>query len=105
MGIDINRETLLPLARAVRVFPHGTRASTLFRWITRGVRLRSTGERLRLEAIRCGRKICTSAEAVQRFLDAQSEDLPSSPGQRVRTPAAMQRASELAFKEAEEMGV
>jgi hypothetical protein len=66
--IDISAEKLLTLAQAARLRPLGrrgraTHVSTVYRWISRGVR------GIRLESIRLGGTLYTSAEAVQRFAD------------------------------------
>jgi hypothetical protein len=46
--------------------------STVFRWISHGIR-RSDGARVRLEAIKIGGRFITSKAAVQRFLVASNE--------------------------------
>ena len=66
--IDLQRERLFSLSEAARLRPPGrrgrpTHTSMLYRWITRGLR----GHRL--EAIRLGGQLYTSAEALQRFAD------------------------------------
>jgi hypothetical protein len=66
--IAIDRETLLTLAQAARLRPPGrqgrpTHPSTIYRWISRGVR------GCKLEAIRLGGTLYTSREALQRFAE------------------------------------
>jgi hypothetical protein len=66
--IDINTEHLLTLAQAARLRPAGrqgrpTHPSTVYRWISRGLR----GHRL--ESIRLGGTLYTSREALQRFAE------------------------------------
>jgi hypothetical protein len=66
-------ERLLSLPKAAARFP-GHRGgeqlhhSTLFRWVTSGVKA-TTGEMVRLEAIRLGRRWVTSLEAIGRFCE------------------------------------
>jgi hypothetical protein len=67
--IDIATESLLTLSQAARVRPLGRRGrpthhSTVYRWISRGVR------GCKLEAIRLGGTLYTSREALQRFGEA-----------------------------------
>src|SRR5579859_5047510 len=75
--MSILTENKLTFSQAAREFP-GYRGSpfysptTIFRWATRGV-LMPGAKRLRLEAIRIGARWLTSMEAIQRFIDAQTE--------------------------------
>src|SRR5687768_8061925 len=64
------------LSQAARLFPayRGNRPvspSTVWRWIFEGVRL-ADGSRLRLGAARIGGRWLTSAQAIQRFIEAQT---------------------------------
>jgi len=66
--IDISQEELLPLSEAAELLPqrrNGRRphASTLFRWAKHGLK------GIRLEVLRVGDTTCTSAAAIQRFLE------------------------------------
>lgn len=67
-GIDILKEELLSLSEAARRVPklNGRRvhASTIFRWCRRGLR------GVRLAYVRIGRRMATSAEALNRFFNA-----------------------------------
>ena len=68
MAININSEHLLTLADAARALPalRGERkihVSTLYRWISHGTR------GVRLEAVKIGRTLVTSREALQRFAE------------------------------------
>jgi len=65
MAINLDEE-LLSLADAARALPRlrkdrKVHVSTLYRWISRGVR------GVRLEALKIGRTVVTSREALQRF--------------------------------------
>jgi hypothetical protein len=71
MGIVVATELVFPLAESPRHVPSrrgGRRLhqSTAFRWAKHGLR------GVRLETIRVGGTLCTSAEALQRFFDALS---------------------------------
>jgi len=66
--VDLAHEELLTLAEAARALPRlrnerKVHVSTLYRWISRGVR------GVRLEAVRLGRTLVTSREALQRFAE------------------------------------
>ncbi len=83
-----------------------TNASTIFRWITRGVRA-ANGTIVKLEAIRLGSSWRTSLEAVDRFSARLTEAaIPTSPTPPpaptpTPTPKARNRA---ATKASEELG-
>src|SRR4051812_43788931 len=71
--IDIRQETIFSLADAARLpfLPQRRRGkrphvATLYRWAQRGIR------GIRLETIRVGGTLCTSAEAIQRFFQQLS---------------------------------
>lgn len=69
--IDLTREQLLTLAQAAKLLParrHGKRPApgTLARWAKHGL----AGNRL--ETLVVGSTLCTSAEALQRFLEQQT---------------------------------
>jgi hypothetical protein len=75
--IDVATETLLNLNAASRLLPPSRKnkpvnESTLWRWITAGVKLKS-GTVLRLEGVRCASRWLTSREALQRFMQRQTE--------------------------------
>jgi hypothetical protein len=65
--IDLAAEHVLTLSQAAKHVPkrRGKHAhsSTIYRWATGGCR------GVKLEAVRIGGTICTSVEAVQRFID------------------------------------
>lgn len=98
--IDIRREELLTLPQAARAVPPvgGKRphTSTLFRWTRDGVR-----GGIRLEAVRIGRKLCTSREALDRLFHAlhdapAPESAPKTPTVRARTAKQRNRDIEAA---------
>ena len=73
--ININEENLVPLrevpALLLRRGAKRVHTSTVFRWARRGVN-GPTGERVVLETIRYGAAVCTSTEALQRFVEQLS---------------------------------
>lgn len=78
--IDLKTETLLTPAQAAKLRPPSragrpTHPSTIFRWMTRGIR------GCRLETIRLGGVLFTSVEALQRFADRLTfgSDVPTPP--------------------------
>lgn len=74
MPISIATERVITLTEAAERLPCSRRGkkihkSTLVRWAKRGCR------GYRLEVVRVGSTLCTSAEALQRFLERISSDL------------------------------
>jgi len=71
MSIDISKETLYTLTEATKILPkvNGKRPAiaTLWRWCSKGL------QGVHLEHVRIGRRICTSAEALNRFANALAE--------------------------------
>jgi hypothetical protein len=71
--IDLESERLMGLADAARMLPgrdgRAVHPATLTRWIAKGAK-GPDGGRVRLEAVRVGGRWVTSAEAVQRFVEA-----------------------------------
>lgn len=62
--IDLQQETIVPLAKASKSFPTSPSRSTLERWVRKGVRGRT------LEVAWIGGQRYTSEEAITRFLEA-----------------------------------
>ena len=88
------------LAKAARII--GANApSTAFRAAQKGVTL-PDGTRVKLEAIRSGKKWLTTEAAVRRFLEAQQAS-PSMCGAPPRSPSARRRASEAAAAKADKL--
>ena len=80
--------------------------STVFRWVTRGTRT-TTGQIVKLEAVRVGGRWLTSRGAVARFVAALTEaaDSTSAPTPPVsRNPAAHRRANDRAVAKLKSMG-
>lgn len=97
----------LGMAAAARLVPGtggGTaNASTLFRWTQTGVKL-PDGRRLKLESVRVGHRVLTSAPALERFILTTTSSYGNDPTE-VRTPVARQRAAAKAGAELDAMGV
>ena len=99
----------LNLTNAAKQFPpyRGTQPvnpSTIWRWITEGIKLAS-GRRLRLEAIRLGGRWLTSVQAVQRFMQAQTPQFADEPP--APTPSAKKRrqSAASAARDLEQVGM
>lgn len=101
--VPLNGETLISVGQACRLLP-GRKGHvsppTVVRWMTKGCRSASGGI-VRLESVRIGASIWTSAEAVGRFLDALNTDGT------VKRPTPYQRrhASEAAARELARLGI
>lgn len=100
MPIDLINEELIPIREVPRRLPprsSGRRLhiSAIYRWIQRGV------QGVHLEAIRIGGTTYTSAEALQRFADRQSQASTDDPPVLVRTSSSRQREIDEAAKRAE----
>jgi hypothetical protein len=78
--------------------------STIWRWMTKGVRV-PDGRQVRLEAARIGGRVLTTKPALRRFAEAQSGQPAADPEQTPRTPSQRQRAADLASQQLETMGV
>ena len=107
-GAILNGEPLIGLHAAANRFP-GYRtnshlnASTLFRWITRGVKV-ADGSLVKLEAARLGNRWLTSAEAIARFSVACTATPPIDPNPQ-RSPADRNRAASKASQELDALGI
>ena len=107
--IDLTRESALSLAQAADLLPPGRGGARptlgcVLRWVLKGAKSPS-GELVRLEAIRLGGRWLTSREALQRFAERLTPSLDSEPPPAPRTANQRRRASEVAARELEKMGV
>ncbi|MBX3400882.1 MAG: DUF1580 domain-containing protein [Gemmataceae bacterium] len=97
----------LGMAQAARMMPGvgggSCDPSTLFRWATSGVKT-TTGARIKLEAVRVGRRLITSGPALERFVMATTAGYSTDPTPAPRTPAARRKAVERAERKLIEMG-
>lgn len=104
MSIDYENETIITLGEACRAFPpNGASDATIARWIQRGVKVKATGEFVKLETFVSGGRRLTSKEAIARFIAAQNPD--QSPAAPMITPSQRKRQSEAARTELERIGV
>jgi hypothetical protein len=105
MGELLDGEPLLPLSDLARRGP-GHRgaarlhAATLSRWILKGAR-GTSGQRIRLEAVRTPGRWLTSEAALWRFLNALAAAPVTEPA---RSPSARQRASAAAARQLDQLG-
>lgn len=105
MGIDYETETIITLGEACRAFPpNGVSDATMARWIQRGVKVKATGEFVKLETLKSGGRRLTSLEAIDRFFDAQNaDDVP--PATPAITATQRRRQSEAARLALQESGI
>jgi hypothetical protein len=103
-------EGLVGLREAAKVIPSyrpgkGTSVSCVLRWITKGVEVE--GRRIRLEALRCGGRWCTSHAAIERFLHAQTPVFleTDTPPPAPRTPRKRERAVAAATAKLAQLGI
>ena len=68
----LKNETKITLSQAAKLCPGRPHACSLWRWARQGIKARN-GEHVRLEHIRCGGKIFTSPEALERMFAAIAE--------------------------------
>ena len=104
MGIDIQTETVIGIGAGCREFPpDGIADATIARYIQKGVKIKATGEFVKLETIKIGGRRYTSKEAIARFIAAQNAaDVPAIPA---ITPAQRRRQSEAARLALQEAGI
>jgi Helix-turn-helix domain/Protein of unknown function (DUF1580) len=100
--IDLVSEEQLRLEQAARICKvHYTSA---YRWVLRGVP-GPDGRRIRLEALRVGRKWVTTAAALQRFAEATTPQLDNVSVIPPRTANARRRAAERAGARLAKIGI
>lgn len=100
--IDLTEENVISLTEAAKLFPRRRRGakphlSTLWRWATAGYR------GAKLETIRVGATLCTSTEAVQRFITAMTTGKPADSS--APSPKLRQRQIEAAEKRLASAGI
>ncbi len=101
-------ETLVSLNDIARRCPrgrastssHAAHRTTVLRWIIRGVTVKTGAAKVKLEAVRIGKRWVTSEEAYSRFVTAcgAAAGVVTTPPV-TRSPAATRRASERADRE------
>jgi hypothetical protein len=107
--VDVFSENLLSLAQVAKLLPPGRQGrpvnfSTIYRWIFTGIKS-PTGERVKLGSIRLGGRYLVSRESLQRFIDALSARPGADATEPIRTPSARKKASEVAKKKLEKLGI
>ena len=104
MGIDIQTETVIGIGAGCREFPpNGVADATMARFIQKGVKVKATGEVVKLETIKIGGRRYTSKEAIARFIAAQNaDDAPVAPA---ITPAQRTRQAQAAQLALQEVGL
>jgi hypothetical protein len=96
--IDVSTETLVPLNKS-GIFPVGNpSAATRWRWHKKGI----AGHKL--EIIRQGSRVCTSREAIARFIAGTTAAASGEPAP-LRSPAAREKAIKRAEKELADAGI
>ncbi len=86
----LQNEHVISLTQATKILPNRPHVSSLWRWCRKGI-----GD-IRLEYIRCGRRIYTSVEAVERFCHAlaAADDQRADPGARPISSATKSRTAQ-----------
>src|ERR1700676_1506291 len=100
--IDMTKEKLIGLKAAAQLLPSSrlgrpVSPTCVQRWLEGGVKLPS-GECVRLEGVRLGRRWLTSVAALQRFAARQTPDHIEEPAPLPRSTEQRTRASEMAAK-------
>ena len=105
-AFDSLQESPISLAEAAKLVPGRPHTTTIWRWCRRG----HAG--IRLDYIRCGRRIYTSREALQRFFSKVTENDPEpsvaaysrlparAPRRRPRDRTVQRRRAEALVREA-----
>jgi hypothetical protein len=102
-------ETLIGLCEAARRLPPGQSGrpvhfSCVFRWVTDGVP-GPDGRRVKLEAIKVGRRWLTSIEALARWAERLTPRTDTGAVPNHRTPARRKRDVERAARELDDAGI
>ena len=91
MSVDLQNETVQTFPQAAKLFPIVPHVATVARWAFKGVR------GVKLEYGRSGRRLFTTTEAVNRFVNALADaDNPvDAPAPSVRRPSQSRREKEI----------
>jgi Protein of unknown function (DUF1580) len=97
--IDIQTETLIPIAKVPSHLPDRIHIATVWRWVNRGCR------KVKLVTVLIGGRRYTSLEQLQAFVErttaaADGDSLPIA-----STPSHRRRAHEKACRELDEAGI
>lgn len=96
--IDTQTETIIPINDAPAHIPTRPHVATVWRWIQRGVR------GVTLETVLIGGKRYTSAESIQRFMEATTAASQPKPTGKPTRSKTRQQAIEQAERELETVG-
>jgi hypothetical protein len=80
-----------------------TRSGTIARWAMRGIKLED-GRLLKLESFRLNGRLCTSKQAIIRFIRAQNASTAAGAPE-TTTPAERSRTAATAAKRLDELGI
>jgi len=102
------KEGLIGLTQAAKIFGtfrlgKTTRSGTVARWALNGIRLPG-GQILKLESLRLNGRLCTTEQAVYRFIQAQN-NTPTTSSAVFPTPAERTRAAASAAKQLDDLGI
>jgi len=90
VSINISSERVVPIGQAPRHFPGRPNQSTVYRWLSKGVRGAT------LETVVVGGKRFTSVEAIERFVEKTTANSPGSgSGNPVSRPTTRQAEARL----------
>ena len=92
MAINIERDELLRLSKALRSCPIPPSPSTVWRWRTLGVCV--GGQRIRRECVRIGGRWYTTKKALDEFIQRQTEAALAQPASKDDSPSKRPEATE-----------
>ena len=100
--MSIQNETVIGIGAGCREFPpNGVADATMARFIQKGVKVKATGEVVKLETFKIGGRRFTSLEAIARFIAAQNaDDAPAIPAITATQRRRQSEAARLALQEA-----
>jgi len=99
MSIDIHSERMIPFTEAPGHIPGRPHLATVHRWRLRGTR------GVRLESVLVGGKRFTSAEAIERFVDATTRAADGDSTPRPESDAARDRRLDRVERELDVAGL
>ncbi len=101
--MGIQNETVITIGAGCREFPpNGISGATMARFIQKGVKVKATGEIVKLETFKIGGRRFTSLESIGRFIDAQNADDVAAPA---ITPTQRRRQAQAARLALQEVGL
>ena len=97
--IDIQTETLVPVAKIPSHVPGRPHVATCWRWVQRGCR------GVKLETLLVGGKRFTSLEALQRFAEATTAAADGTSSVPASTPSSRRKAHKEACRDLDAAGI